>query len=85
MTKYTVAWDPSCESDLADFWLTVADPQQITRAANEIDSLLQSRPSELGVDLHEGLRVISVPPLKAVYSVSDDDRLVQVWQIKLVS
>jgi hypothetical protein len=84
MAKYTVIWHPSCEADLAEFWLASPDPGQITRAADELDVLLQRNPGRQGVDLHEGLRVTTVPPLKIVFSVSEKDRLVQVWKIKLV-
>jgi hypothetical protein len=85
MSRYTVVWHPSCEADVADFWLTCRDPSRLTDAANKLDSLLQRAPSQTGVDLHEGLRVVTIPPLKAIFSVSEADRLVEVWQIKLVA
>jgi hypothetical protein len=78
MTPYTVDWDSTAEDQLADIWLRSPDPGAITAAQAAIDRLLASNPLGHGVDVREGLRKITVPPLTVFYEVHAPQPVVQV-------
>jgi len=81
--RYTVVWIPSAERDLADLWLTATDRAAVTRAANDIDRLVQHDPDQQGESRPDGVRILFVAPLGVRFEVLPDDRLVRVlhvWQ-----
>jgi hypothetical protein len=39
--RYTVAWQPAAEAELAELFMSAADKPAIAAAANEIDSRLK--------------------------------------------
>lgn len=84
MSKWTVAWDKSAESNLGNIWFATGQSQKVTEASFEIDRDLRSDPMRHGSPLSEGLLVIERPPLRAVFVVSEDDRLVRVLSLSIV-
>ncbi|MEX2142833.1 MAG: hypothetical protein WD894_26490 [Pirellulales bacterium] len=81
MNRYTVVWPKSVSDELAEIWLTAIDRNAVTAAANAIDVQLADDALTKGVDLHEGLRALFVPPLKAIFAVSEDDLVVEVLRV----
>jgi plasmid stabilization system protein ParE len=81
MIRYTVVWTKSARDQLATIWLDAHDRNAITAAANEIDVHFSRDASAKGVELHEGLRALFVPPLKAIFAVSEDDAVVEVLRV----
>ena len=81
MTRYTVVWVQSVEDELVDLWLASNDRNQVTAATHAIDKELGTDAELKGNDLAEGLRAINVPPLRVIFTVSRDDRRVEVVRV----
>lgn len=81
--RYTVVWLQDALAQLAQIWLEASDRKEITTAADRIDQELAIDPSTKGTTVSEELRSLYVPPLCAVFSVSEPDRLVEVASIRL--
>jgi hypothetical protein len=70
MTRYTVVWIASAQSELADLWINGPDRDAITAAVYSIDQELEIDASTKGMELREGLRAYFYRPLKSsVHSV----------------
>jgi plasmid stabilization system protein ParE len=78
MTPYTVEWTSTAEDQLAEIWLQASDPQAVTTAQATIDGMLARNPLGHGVEVQEGLRKITVPPLTVYYEVNATQRVVEV-------
>ncbi|MFL5246040.1 MAG: type II toxin-antitoxin system RelE/ParE family toxin [Gemmataceae bacterium] len=85
MMAYTVTWTPDAEDQLADIWLQANNRASVTVAQARIDSELRLAPFDKGIELSEGLRRITVSPLKVFYEILDTDRLVRVTAVVHVS
>jgi hypothetical protein len=81
MTRFTVAWVQSVEDELIEIWLSATDRNAITSATHAIDRELGLDAESKGEDLSEGLRSLNVPPLRVLFTVSTDDRLVEVVRV----
>ena len=81
MTRYTVVWVRSVEDELVEIWLADNDRNAITSATHAIDRELGVDADSKGEDLAEGLRSINIPPLRVIFTVSTDDRLVEVVRV----
>lgn len=84
MSRYTVVWLQDAINELGKIWLAATDRNAITGASAEIDRVLETDAATKGKPLAEGLRVYDQPPLRAVFSVSDSDRKVEVARIRLL-
>jgi len=84
MTRYTVVWPREVEADLAQIWLGSDDREAVAKAANEIDRTLSVDAIERGGDVGEGLRFYVAPPLRALYTVREKDRIVEVLRVRLL-
>lgn len=84
MTRYSVVWVKSAQDELTELWLTAVDRNAITTAANEIDQVLRDDAPARGAELSEGLRSFFAPPLKAIFSVSEDDRIAEVLRVRRI-
>ncbi len=82
MSRYTVVWLQSVQDELAELWLSAGDRNAITAAADLIEHKLRDEPSAQGVELKEDLRALFAPPLRILFSVREDDRLVEVLRVK---
>jgi hypothetical protein len=78
--RYTVVWMPQAQDELAQIWIDAADRQAVTNAAPVVDRTLRTDAHRQGRPLG-GDRVLSVPPLAVVFSVSQADRMVHVYQV----
>lgn len=75
--KFTVVAQQSAEAELADIYLRASDPATVTAAANEIERLLKHDAHTCGRPLN-GERYLLVPPLVAIFLVSEPDRMVTI-------
>lgn len=76
--KFTVVWHPNVQDTLATTWLDATDRNAVTWAAAEIDRILAEKPLGVGKELKEGLRKLVIPPLAVLYTVQENDCLVDV-------
>ena len=83
--RYTVIWRPSAEADLAAIWTEARDRQTVSRAANQIDTLLRSAPTTSGESRSGDTRILVVPPLAVHFDVVADDRKVYVLTLRFVA
>lgn len=67
MKPYTVVWDEAAVDELASIWDADADRRRVTRAAAQIDNLLKATGRQAGLELAEGLRTLTVLPLRIVF------------------
>jgi hypothetical protein len=82
--RYTVVWSKSARNKLANLWINAPDRTAVTQAADRIDVLLADDPDQQGYPFGDR-RVLYVMPLAVIYTVSPDDRLVEVLQVERVS
>lgn len=81
MTRYTVVWVQSVEDELVEIWLAANDRNDISAATHAVDQQLGLDAGLKGEDLAEGLRSMNIPPLRIIFTVSDEDRLVEVVRV----
>ena len=85
MNRRTVVWLKSAESELASIWLAAGRSEQVTKALYEIDRDLRDDAEQSGTPLSEGLWVIERKPLRAVFEIKDQDKLVRVVSLSVVT
>ena len=78
--RYTVVWAPAAQNALADIWTQTSARKAVADAADEIDRLLRRDPLSRGEEQGTRRRLV-VEPLEVLFTVSPDDRLVQVEQV----
>jgi plasmid stabilization system protein ParE len=81
--NYTVVWKPTAQGELATAWVNAKDRSAVTRAADQIDSLLGFAPNQVGESRSAGRRVLVVPPLVVTFEVIEDDIQVRVLRVRL--
>ncbi|MCI0458142.1 MAG: hypothetical protein L0Z62_14355 [Gemmataceae bacterium] len=84
MTRYTVTWTRVAEDQLAEIWMQASDRGAVNAAQNAIDDELAVDAEQKGTEVVEGLRELTIPPLKAFFEVEEMDRRVQVSALKRV-
>ncbi|MEX0712682.1 MAG: type II toxin-antitoxin system RelE/ParE family toxin [Pirellulales bacterium] len=84
MTRYSVVWPKSAQHELADLWLSAQDRGAVTAAADEIDRQLAEDAPDKGVELSEGMRAFFAPPLRVLFAVRNEDRVVEVLRVRLL-
>lgn len=84
MTRYTVVWVEGAQDDLAELWLNAADRNAVTAAAHAIDRELAEDAPVKGKELSEGLRSLFAAPLKAIFTVREDDRIAEVVRVRSI-
>lgn len=82
MIRYTVVWPKGAEDELAELWIGASDRDAITAAANSIDLELSEDSTAKGTEVSEGLRALFAPPLRVLFAVREDDRVVEVLRVK---
>jgi len=85
MTRRTVIWLPDAEAQLADVWLASDCRNDVTTASQVIDRKLAENAESIGVNLSEGLRRLDEPPLRVIYEILDDDMMVCIASVKLLT
>jgi hypothetical protein len=78
--RYTVVWLASAEAELATIWLSATDRDAVSRAAQQIDLLLQREPEEAGESRAEG-RILLIAPLGVAFEVVSQKRLARVLEV----
>jgi hypothetical protein len=82
--RFTVVWMPSVEKQLTRIWVRALlqrkDVAALTQASDRIDQLLRSS-SHVRSNDTAGVYQLTVWPLRVVFSVSPDDRMVTVRQV----
>jgi hypothetical protein len=81
---FTVTWKPSAIEALAHLWLDSSSRNEVSKAADELDSQLRERPIEVGEPSLLNSRVAVCLPLAVVYDVQIDDRVVHVLMVVAV-
>ncbi len=82
MTRYTVVWSSPALDQLAQLWLEAGERSAVNAAAQAIDRQLAADPDAKGEAVHEGLRAVVEPPLYALYTDSEPDRMVRVLRVR---
>jgi plasmid stabilization system protein ParE len=82
MMRCTVVWLEDAQSDLAEIWLSEVDRNAVNLATSAIDQDLAVDPQEKGVDVSEGIRAYFAPPLRILYLVREQDRIVEVLRVR---
>ena len=85
MDRFTVVWLERAEQQLIAIWLDADDRQAVTTATAWIDSALTIGARNEGEEVAEGLMRFTVPPLEVLFSVREDDRIVEVARIRRLS
>ncbi len=80
MKRFRVTWHPEARRELAQIWLAATDRAAVSNAANRIDVLLGHDPENTGDDFY-GDRILVDLPLAVTFTVSPEDRWVQVLQV----
>jgi hypothetical protein len=76
--SYAVDWADDPISALAAIWVVAADRGTVRDAQAAIDRLLAADPAGNGTPVREGLYAIEVPPLRALFEFSVEQRSVKV-------
>ena len=84
MTRRTIVWVSDAESELAEIWLASESRDRVTVAANAIDFALRADAESAGSPLAEGMRAVDEPPLRVLFEILDQDRMVRVLKVKLL-
>jgi hypothetical protein len=82
MTRYTVVWLESALGELADEWMNSPDRNAVNAAVNAIDKELAVDAAIKGVALSEEMRAYFSFPIRVLYSVREDDRIVEVLRVR---
>jgi len=61
--------------------LAANDRNDVTAATHAIDKELSSDAESKGNELAEGLRSLNIPPLRVIFTVSQDNRLVELVRV----
>jgi hypothetical protein len=77
-------WLQDAVDELGEIWLASNDKNAVAAASAEIDRELSQDAAIKGKPLSEGLRVYDARPIRAVYSVSEPDRTVEVARVRLL-
>jgi hypothetical protein len=81
MKNYTIVWEDSALNDVARLLLEAPDRPAITAAVQRVESYLARNPLDQGTEIAEGLRVVITLPLRVIFSVRPDDRIVEVERV----
>jgi plasmid stabilization system protein ParE len=82
MSRFTVTWLRDVEGDLARIWVGAEDRRPVATAADSIDADLADDAGRKGASVREGLRSLCVPPLYVLFTVRDEDRIVEVVRVR---
>lgn len=84
MSRHTVVWVFSAESELAEIWLAAADREDVSLATSSIENVLGERAAQAGEEVAEGLFGIDCPPLRALYEILSEELTVRVLKVKRI-
>jgi plasmid stabilization system protein ParE len=84
MKPFTVTWHPDAEYELTSIWVATGERKRVTLAVATIDSELAGDPEARGQPVREGLRSLNVPPLRVLFAVKVEDRVVEVLMVAII-
>lgn len=84
MSNYQVIWDDDVYSEVASTWLDAKDRMAVIDAIHKIEQLLKRDPVHSGRELAEELLWVDSPPVRAIYSVDESAKRVNVHRIRRV-
>jgi len=85
MSLYTVLWRQTATDQLAEIWMSSSQRTELAQVVEAIDTVLSTSPlGDLSQELAEGLRTITVLPLRVIYAVQEQDRIVDVATVRCV-
>jgi len=84
MIRYTVVWPKQVLDEVAEIWMNAEDRAGVTATIESIDGELREDASGKGVELSEGLRAITAPPLRVLFAVRQEDRIVEIALVRHV-
>ncbi len=82
--KFTVAWKPRAENELAAIWMNSSNPAAITEAANRIDAVAANAMVQFAFQPHRIIQQLYLEPLGIAFEFSPTDRLITiiaVWEL----
>jgi hypothetical protein len=79
--SYHVDWEIPARNTLATIWISSANRRAVTAPQARIDRLLAADPQRNSKPLSEGLYVIDVHPLRAVFELDDANKSVKVVSV----
>jgi plasmid stabilization system protein ParE len=82
--KYTVTFTPFAERRLGHIYDAASDKRAVQEAADLIERWLKDRPLHGDLDTQSGLREFEAGPLKMLFRVSEEDRLVTVLGVRRI-
>ena len=83
--KYTVVWNRRATDDLAQLWIEGTDRLAIATASNYIDEQLSRDPFLEQCEVVNRIGALIVAPLGVDYWINEDDRIVTVFAVWMVS
>jgi hypothetical protein len=83
--KYTVVWNRRATNDLAQLWIDGTDRSRIATASNYIDEHLSRAPFLEQCEVVNQIGALIVAPLGVDYWINEDDRIVTVFAVWMVS
>jgi len=78
---WTVIWMPPAEQQLAAAWLASPNRNAVTKAAEEIDVVLETYPASVGEPLFDTVYEYELPPLTVEYEVDGANHAVYVLRV----
>ncbi|GEM_PF-1736006 len=85
MHPWKVKWAADAQEQLADLWLRSADRGLLTIASDHLDQILARDPRDPGKEASEGLWKIIVSPLVALFEIDDQNHVVIVTALGLIT
>jgi mRNA-degrading endonuclease RelE of RelBE toxin-antitoxin system len=85
MKPFTVTWHPDAEHELTSMWVASDERKRVTLAVATIDKQLASDPEGRGHAVREGLLRLDVPPLRVLFAVKAEDRVVVVLMVAVIA
>ena len=82
--SYKVVWEDNARREIATEFVKGNDKVAMIDAAYQLDRALESDPGGNGHSLSEGLYYIDRPPLRAIYSIDEDAKRVDVVRIRRI-
>jgi hypothetical protein len=79
--NWAVIWMPPTEQQLAAAWLAAPDRNAVTRAADDIDLVLETFPTTAGEPLFDTVYEYEQPPLTVEYEIDDANHTVYVLNV----
>jgi hypothetical protein len=82
--SYTVNWEDDALEALAAVWLQAPDQRAVAIAQSRIDRMLAADPLGNGEPASEGFYTVESGPLRALFEILDQDRVVKVVNVSLL-